>query len=149
MLRITGPFVCGIHRRSVVSPHKGPTPPKRKYEIVITICTDENFIKTTFPFQWMRKAFPSHDVIIVRYEVIKSRCFVKYSAFVIPRSDVSPTALPMRDVIMSAIASKITGFPIVYSTVCSGEDHRPPVNSPHKGPVTRKRFSFDDVITVY
>ena len=51
---------------------------------------------------------------------------------------------------------------IVYSTVYSGWDqrkyqssvslafvrgiHRSPVNSPHKGPVTRKMFSFDDVI---
>ena len=51
---------------------------------------------------------------------------------------------------------------IVYSTVCSGADqrkhqssawlaflrviHRWPVNSPHKGPVTRKVFPFDDVI---
>ena len=51
---------------------------------------------------------------------------------------------------------------IVYSTVCSGADqrkhqsyvslafvwgiHRWPVNSPHKWPVTRKMFPFDDVI---
>ena len=50
----------------------------------------------------------------------------------------------------------------VYWTVCSGADqrkhqssaslafvrgiHRWPVNSPHKGPVTRKMFPFDDVI---
>ena len=54
---------------------------------------------------------------------------------------------------MSAMASQITGVPIVYSTVCLGADprkhqssaslafvrviHRWPVNSPHKGPVTR------------
>ena len=63
---------------------------------------------------------------------------------------------------MRAMASQITGFPIVYSTVCSGPDqrkhqssaslafvrgiHRWPVNSPHKWPVTRKMFPFDDVI---
>ena len=51
---------------------------------------------------------------------------------------------------------------IVHSTVCSGPDqrkhlssaslafvsgiHRRPVNSPHKGLVTRKMFPFDDVI---
>ena len=51
---------------------------------------------------------------------------------------------------------------VVYSTVCSDADqrkhqssaslafvrgiHRWPVNSPHKGPVTRKMFLFDDVI---
>ena len=62
---------------------------------------------------------------------------------------------------MSTMASQITGASIVYSTVCSGADQRKhqntalafgmgihwwPVNSPHKGPVTRKNFPFDDVI---
>ena len=66
------------------------------------------------------------------------------------------------DVIMGAIASQITSLPIVYSTVYSDEDQRKhqssaslafvrgihwgPVNSPHKWPVTRKMFPFDDVI---
>ena len=66
------------------------------------------------------------------------------------------------DVIMGAIASLITSLTIVYSTVYSGADqrkyessaslafvrgiHRGPVNSPHKWPVTQKRFPFDDVI---
>ena len=69
------------------------------------------------------------------------------------------------DVIMSAMASQITSLTIVYSTVYSGTDqrkhqssaslafvrgiHRWPVNSPHKGPVTRKMFSFDDVIMIH
>ena len=63
---------------------------------------------------------------------------------------------------MSAMASQITGLEIVYSIVHSGADQRThqssaslafvrgihwwPVNSPHKGPVTRKMFPFDDVI---
>ena len=66
------------------------------------------------------------------------------------------------DVIMGAMASQITSPAIVYSTVYSGTDqrkhqrsaslafvrgiHRGPVNSPHKWPVTRKMFLFDDVI---
>ena len=66
------------------------------------------------------------------------------------------------DVIMGAIASQITSLTIVYSTIYSGADqrkhqssaslafvrgiHRWPVNSPHKWPVTRKMFPFDDVI---
>ena len=66
------------------------------------------------------------------------------------------------DVIMGAIASLITSLTIVYSTVYSDADqrkrqssallafvrgiHRCPVNSPHKWPVTRKMFPFDDVI---
>ena len=63
---------------------------------------------------------------------------------------------------MSAMASQITSLTIVYSTVYSGVDqrkhqssaslvfvwgiHRRPVNSPHKSPVMRKMFPFDDVI---
>ena len=66
------------------------------------------------------------------------------------------------DVIMSTMASQITSITIVYSTVYSCTDqrkhqssaslafvrgiHRWPVNSPHKRPVTRKMFPFDDVI---
>ena len=60
------------------------------------------------------------------------------------------------EVIMGVVASQITGVSIVYSTVWSGADqrkyqssaslafvrgiHRWPVNSLHKGPVTRKCF---------
>ena len=66
------------------------------------------------------------------------------------------------DVIMGTIASQITSLTSVYSTVYSGADqskhqstaslafvwgiHRGPVNSPHKWPVMRKMFPFDDVI---
>ena len=61
---------------------------------------------------------------------------------------------------MGAMVSQITSLTIVYSTVYSGADqrkhqtsatlafvrgiHRWPVNTPHKGPVTRKVFPFDD-----
>ena len=66
------------------------------------------------------------------------------------------------DVIMSAMASQIISLTIIYSTVYSGADkrkhqnsaslsfvrwnHRRPVNSTHKGPVTRQMFPFDDAI---
>ena len=62
---------------------------------------------------------------------------------------------------MSANASQITDFSIVYSTVCSGADQRKhqssallvfekglhpwPVNAPHTDPVILKMFPFDDV----
>ena len=68
------------------------------------------------------------------------------------------------DVIIGTRVSQITSLTIVYSTVYSGADqrkhqssaslafvrgiHRGPVNSPHKGPVTQKKFSFDDVIMI-
>ena len=66
------------------------------------------------------------------------------------------------DVVMGAMATQITSFTIAYSSVYSGADqrkhqssaslafvrgiHRWPMNSPHKGSVTRKVFSFDVVI---
>ena len=66
------------------------------------------------------------------------------------------------DVIMRTMASQITSLMIAFSAVYSGTDqrkhqssaspafvrgiHRWPVNSPHKGPVTRKMFPFEDVI---
>ena len=69
------------------------------------------------------------------------------------------------DVMMGAIASQITSLPIVYSIVYSDADqrkhpnstslafeqgiHRGLVNSPHKWPVTRKRFPFGDVVMVH
>ena len=69
------------------------------------------------------------------------------------------------DVIVSAMASQITNFMIVYLTLYSGAGkrkhqsvaslafvrgvHRWPVNSPYKGPVTRKLFPFDDVIMFF
>ena len=76
---------------------------------------------------------------------------------------LSPTThFYYHDVIMSAMVSQITSLTIVYSTVYSGADqrthqspaslafvrgiHRWPVNSPHKGPVTRTMFPFDDII---
>ena len=66
------------------------------------------------------------------------------------------------DVIMTMLASQITSLTVVHSIVYSGvnqrkhqssaslafvrEIHRGPVNFPHKWPVTRKMFPFDDVI---
>ena len=63
---------------------------------------------------------------------------------------------------MNTMASQITSLTIVYSIFYFSADqrkhqssallafvrgiHRRPMNSPHKGPVTRKMFPFDDVI---
>ena len=74
---------------------------------------------------------------------------------------LSVTASHYNDVIMGTIASQITNLTIVNSCVYSDADQRKyqssyslafvrgirgPVNSPHKWPVTRKIFPFDDVI---
>ena len=66
------------------------------------------------------------------------------------------------DVMISAMVSQLTSVSIVYSAVCSYTDcrkrqspaslafvmgiHRSPVISPHKWPVAREKFPFDDVI---
>ena len=76
--------------------------------------------------------------------------------------DASLMSLHYDDVIMTMLASQITSLTVVYSIVYSGvnqrkhqrsaslafvrEIHRGPVNFPHKWPVTRKMFPFDDVI---
>ena len=73
-----------------------------------------------------------------------------------------PVMKHFNDVKMGAITSQITSLMIVFSTVYLDTDqrkhqssasmasvrgiHRRPVNSPHKWPVTRKMFPFDDVI---
>ena len=72
------------------------------------------------------------------------------------------TQIHSNDVLMGAIASQVTSLASVYSAVQIGADQRKhqssesfafvrgihlrPVNSPHKRPVTRKMFPFDDVI---
>ena len=99
--------------------------------------------------------------------------FVKYQDIRMEEYHMKVTNFPVffniqhyrySDVIMVAMASQITSLTIVYSTVNSDADqrkhqnsaslafvqgiHRGPVNSPHKGPVTRKMFPFDDVIMI-
>ena len=69
------------------------------------------------------------------------------------------------DVIMGTMVSQIASLTIAYSTVYSDADprknqssaslvfvreiHRWPLNSPHKWPVTRKMFPFDDIIMTF
>ena len=135
-------FVRGSHRGPVISPHKWPV---------------------------MRKMFPFDDVIMVEIRMVQLGLSTRHSC--LPNKKVhydteQPTSggSYYRDVIMGAMASQITSLTIVCSTVCSGADqrkhqssaslafvrgiHRGPVNSPHKWPVTRKMFPFDDVIMV-
>ena len=105
--------------------------------------------------RWLKltgaKSLENHD------DVINWKHFPCYWPFV-----RESTGHPYSDIVMSATASQITGVSIVYSTVCSYADqrkhqssasltfvrgiHRSSVNSPHKGPPTRKMFPFDDVI---
>ena len=76
-----------------------------------------------------------------------------------PFAHILQVASHYNDVIMGSMSSQITSLTIVYSAVYSGADQRKHqssaslafvrgiyMNSPHKGPVTRKMFPFDDVI---
>ena len=91
-----------------------------------------------------------------------------------PWTNVLPRYLPLilrpllplhyGDVMIGTVASQITSLTVIYSTVWSDSDPRKhqssallafvwgihpwPVNSPHREPVTRKMFPFDDVIIV-
>ena len=128
-------FVWGIHRGPVNSPHKWPV---------------------------TRKMFPFDDVIMLRdgarwLPLTKPCMSCLRPAFGKPQH--------YSDVIMSTIASLITSLTIVCSSVYSDADqrkhqspaslafvwgiHQGPVNSPHKWPVTRKMFPFDDVIMTH
>ena len=80
-------------------------------------------------------------------------------------AEIHMDPLHYTDVIMGVMASQITSLSIVCSTVCSGRGQRKhkssasltfvrgihwwPVNSPHKGPVTRKMLTFDNVVMIY
>ena len=110
------------------------------------------------------------DKSLVAFDVAISTCGAYYTGpycqfstmTCIDANQVIIAALYYNEVIMSAMVSQIPGPTIVYSTVYSGVDPRKhqssaslafvrgilewPMNSPHKGPVTRKMFPFDRVI---
>ena len=128
-------FVRGIHRWSVHSPHK-----RQVTWIIVSI--------------WWH-----HHASFFSYRVasLPSQCLYVY-----PIGRLWNVAIHYDDVIMTMLASQITSLTVVYSIVYSGvnqrkhqssaslafvwEIHRGPVNFPHKWPVTRKMFLFDDVI---
>ena len=83
----------------------------------------------------------------------------------LPVCTMLTTILHYRDIMMSAMVSKFTGIWTVFSAISFVQVHikenikalslafvrgihRCSVDSPHKGPVTRKMFPFDDVIKV-
>ena len=103
-------------------------------------------------------------LLVMNYIWVRSRncgCLVTWFCYQMIAKPGNKTA-HYHDVIMTTVASQITSLAVVYSTVYSDADqrkhqssaslafvwgiHRGSVNSPHKGPVTRKMFPFDDVI---
>ena len=111
------------------------------------------------PKQWL-SCIQTQAISIYNNAVIFSRDWWHVAVYM---SVAKPGALThYTDAIMGTIASQISSLTIVYSTVYTDADqrkhqssaslafvrgiHRRPVNSPHKWPVTRKMFTFDDVI---
>ena len=137
------PFVKGIHCSSVVSHHKRPV----MWHIVLS-----------WMMTWINCYSNSRVVGDSRQYDVKSLQWIIRAARAVP----VVRCHHYNGVIMNAMASQITSLTIVYPTVYSGADqrkhqssaslafvrgiHRWPVNSPHKGSVTRKMFPFDDVI---
>ena len=135
------PFVWRIHRPSVNSPHKDQW---RGALMLSLICTWINGWVNNREAGDLRRHRAHSDVTVMM--------FAHYQTH-------------YTDVITGTIASQITSLTIVYSIVHSGTDqrkhqssaslafvlgiHRWPVESPHKGPVTRKMFPFDDVIVFF
>ena len=105
-----------------------------------------------FSYSWLVNASP------------EMRRHTQTSVRIAARRPVSWSGHPTHysNVIMGVMASQITSLTLVYSTVDSGADQRKhkssaslafvrgicrwSVNCPHKWPVTRKMFPFDDVI---
>ena len=106
-------------------------------------------------WEWSSNFIPRFimDIITYLFSYYRQSMFVRGGAYNFIHYD---------DVMMTTIASQITSLTSVYSTDYSAADqrkhqssaslafvwgiHRGPVNSPHKGSVTRKMFPFDDVI---
>ena len=102
------------------------------------------------------------NFVIIASAGVMSWCLFYKHIFVGIRAWIRKCCQHYSDVIMWTIKFQITSLTIVYSTVYSDADqrkhqssaslafargiHRGPVNSPHKWPVTRKMFPFDDVI---
>ena len=124
----------------------------------------ESFVNTTHPKnsalpnmgEWIPSVPKNYKVAITRH-MTTTPC-----AYFIEENAHGLMMMHYSDVIMDAMTSQITSLTIVYSTVYSDADqikyqssaslaflrgiHRWLVNSPHKGPVTRKMFPFNDVI---
>ena len=163
IFRVTGPL--WIHRSPVNSPHKGQWRGDLMFSL---ICAWTNGWVNDRDAGDLRHHRAHYDVTVMTNNLpfVSSVTIVGDEARHCTQSLAflfnTPRPSHYCDVIMSEIASQITSLTIVYSIVYPVADqrkhqsyaslafvrgiHRRPVNSPHKGPVTRKIFPFDDVI---
>ena len=143
------PFVRAIHWSSMNSPHKG----QRRGALVFSlICAWINGWANNREAGDLRCHRAHYDVSVMQ---MSYWLYHQLAHHILQFIDYN-------DVIMSAMTSEITSLTIVCTSIYSGADqrkhqssaslafvwgiHRWPVNSPRKGPVTRKMFPFDDVI---
>ena len=100
---------------------------------------------------WIKIPIWIVKIVFTNCQILSNICLAKY-------------VIHYGDVTMSAMTSQFTGVWIVYSPFVHTQIrkhqssaslafvrgiHRWPVNSPHKRPVTRKMFTFEDVIIWY
>ena len=101
----------------------------------------------------------SHECIMLPHQDISTSIYKQFYCQALMNSYKKYN---YNNVMMGTMAYQITSLTSVYSAVYSGADRRKhqssaslafvfgirrgPVNSPHKWPVTRKMFPFDDVI---
>ena len=137
------------------------------YLIENYIIFDALELRIDFPstFFWFgfRTLYFNHNDIFVYYTIYNELYRLPCVDRVKTNRACRPVAIAhYDDVIMTMLASQITSLTVVYSIVYSGvnqrkhqssaslafvrEIHWGPVNFPHKWPVTRKMFPFDDVI---
>ena len=116
-------------------------------------------IETQSIFSKIPTKHPQSTTIRLSYECL---LWVQTLIYILSQSAQWCVKYHYNDVIMGTTASQITSLTIAYSSVYSDADqrkhqgfaslafvrgiHRGPVNSPHKWPVIRKMFPFDDVI---
>ena len=115
-------------------------------------------------WNWPLANRTKHEKVRIVYMLLLTYCGVERT-FMVAQPKCSTFQPHYIDVIMTTMASQITSLTVIYSTVYPGADqrkhqssaslafvrgiHRGPVNSPHRWPVTRKMFPFDDVIMHY
>ena len=126
---ITDPFVTGIHRW--ISPHKGRW---RRAVILCLIWAWTNGWANNRDVGDLRRHHAYYDVMVMFFTAINPAKSVHVNCFepllfryVWSRSYVCRRIVEPKhydDVIMSTMASQITGFSIVWSTICSGAGQR-------------------------
>ena len=95
-----------------------------------------------FLHHYLRLLYVSVMYLVIQYWYLSYLCVMLF----IQKKIATGRPFHFGDVIMGTVESQITSLTVVYSTVYSDADQRKPVNSPHRWPVTREMFPFDDVI---